>query len=187
MMEVKGVAFLARQQLMMEAFGEQVWREFLTGFAKQQPLFARPVMPMTLLPVDSFLALNDAIVQRFYRGDMHQAYWQFGERSAEYALRQGQLKAMFGPGDYKRFLQFTPGIWKGYFTEGVLQTEAPAGKGYTDLHITGVSIPHQYFEFAVMAFAKRGLEVLGAKNLRYETLKGFSRGDKVVHYRFHAS
>jgi hypothetical protein len=186
MMEVKGVALLARQTMMVEAIGEQAWRDFLAEFARQHPVFARPVMPMTLLPVDAFIRLNDTMLQRFFKGDV-QTYWLFGEKSADYALRQGQLKAMFGPGDYKRFLQFTPGIWKGYFTEGVLEAIAPKGAGYTDLRITGVSTPHVYFEYSVMAFAKRGLEVLGAKNLRYETLKGFAQGDNEVHYRFHVS
>lgn len=185
MMEVKGVAFLARQMMMQQAFGEKVWRDFLAEFAKQEPVFAKPVMPLTLLPVQPFIRLNDALLQRFYKGDVAAGYWQFGEKSAEYALRQGQLKAMFGPGDYKRFMQFTPGIWKGYFTEGVLEAIAPKGAGYTDLRITGVSSPHVYFEYAVMAFAKRGLEVLGAQNLRYEALKGYTRGDNEVHYRFH--
>jgi len=186
MMEVKGVALLARQSMMVEAIGEQAWRDFLAEFGKQYPVFARPVMPMTLLPVDAFIRLNDAMLQRFFKGDT-QTYWLFGEKSAEYALRQGQLKAMFGPGDHKRFLQFTPGIWKGYFTEGVLEAIAPTDAGYTDLRITGVSTPHVYFEYSVMAFAKRGLELLGAKNLRYETLKGFAKGDGEVHYRFHVS
>ena len=36
-----------------------------------------------------------------------------------------------------------------------------------------------------MGVMKRGLEVLGAKHVRSERLKGFSQGDTECHYRFH--
>ncbi|MDY7224993.1 hypothetical protein [Hyalangium rubrum] len=181
-MEVKGVAFLARQQMMVQSHGEATWRSFLEEFARREPRFAQPVMPVTRLPVDAFLRLNDALVQRFYNGDV-KAWWQFGVKSAEYALGQGQLKTMFSPNDFRRFLLFTPGIWKGYFTEGELQVKPESS--YTELRIISVPRPHLYFELSVMGFAHGGLTYLGARNLQYEVLKGFSKGNNEVHYRFH--
>jgi hypothetical protein len=180
-MEVKGVAFLARQSMTVRAFGEDAWRAFLADCAKKDPVFLQPVMPVTRLPVDAFMRLNDALLQRFYGGDV-KAYWQFGIKSAEYALGQGQLKAMFGPGDYRRFLLFTPGIWKGYFTVGDLQVQL--GAGFAELHITGVPKPHVYFELSVMGFAEGGLSYLGVKNPQHQVLKGFTKGDPDVLYRF---
>jgi hypothetical protein len=95
---------------------------------------------------------------------------------------KGQLKAMFAQADHRRFLQFFPGVWKAYFSAGTAQVET--GEGYADLRITGVPVPHAYFEFITMGFMKHGLEVLGAKNVRHERLKGFSKGDPECHYRF---
>ncbi|MFY1831731.1 hypothetical protein ACN47A_37800 [Myxococcus fulvus] len=183
-MEVKGVAFLARQQMAVQAHGEQAWRDFLADIKKREPVFSLPILPVTRIPVDAFLRFNEEMVQRFYGGDQG-VWWQFGVKSAEYALGQGQLKAMFSPGDFRRFLFFTPGIWKGYFTEG--EMEVLPGQGSTDLHIFKVPKPHVYFELSVMGFAAGGLTFLGAKDLKHEVLKGFTRKDADVLYRFNVS
>ncbi|QSQ22609.1 hypothetical protein JY651_47155 [Pyxidicoccus parkwayensis] len=183
-MEVKGVAFLARQQMMVQSHGEAAWKGFLTEFAKQEPFFANPIMPVTRMPVDAFLRLNEELLARFYAGNKD-AWWQFGVKSAEYALGQGQLRTMFSQGDLRRFLLFTPGIWKGYFTEGELSVHP--GQGYTDLSITHVPKPHVYFELSVMGFAHGGLSYLGARNLTRQVLKGYTKGDREVLYRFNVS
>lgn len=183
-MEVKGVAFLARQMTVVQEHGELAWRTFITQFAEKEPRFAQTVMPVTRLPVDSFVRLNEELVQRFYNGDP-KAYWQFGIKSAQYALSQGQLKTMFTAGDYRRFLLFTPGIWKSYFTGGELQVRPEVE--HTELRIIGVPRPHPYFELSVMGFASGGLQVLGASKLRHEIIKGFSRGHLEVVYRFYVN
>ncbi|WP_338863421.1 hypothetical protein [Myxococcus stipitatus] len=183
-MEVKGVAFLAREQMVVEAHGEQAWRDFMADMKKREPVFAQPVLPVTRLPVDAFLRLNEELLRRFYGGDPA-TWWHFGVKSAEYALGRGQLKAMFSAGDFRRFLFFTPGIWKGYFTEGFIEVQP--GTGYTDLRIVGVPKPHVYFELSVMGFASGGLTALGAKDLKHEVLKGFAKGDPEVFYRFNVS
>ncbi|MFP2931426.1 hypothetical protein ACLESO_40825 [Pyxidicoccus sp. 3LG] len=183
-MEVKGVAFLARQQMMVQSHGEAAWKGFIADFAKKEPFFAMPIMPVTRMPADAFLRLNEELLARFY-GNNKDAWWQFGIKSAEYALGQGQLKTMFSQGDLRRFLLFTPGIWKGYFTEGDLNV-TPA-QGHTDLSITNVPRPHVYFELSVMGFAYGGLTFLGAKNLKHQVLKSYSKGDKEVLYRFNVS
>jgi hypothetical protein len=183
-MEVKGVAFLARQLAVVQDHGEAAWRAFLADFAQREQIFAQPVMPVTRLPVDAFLRLNDALVERLYGGEP-KAYWQFGVKSAEYALGQGQLKAVFAPGDYRRFLLFTPGIWKSYFTDGELQARAEGTA--MELRIAHVPRAHIYFELSVMGFAAGGLMLLGAKSLRHEVLKGFSKGNTEVLYRFYVT
>ncbi|NMO14498.1 hypothetical protein HPC49_32640 [Pyxidicoccus fallax] len=183
-MEVKGVAFLARQQMMAQSHGEATWKSFLTDFAKKEPFFANPIMPVTRMPVEAFLRLNEELLTRFYGGNQS-AWWQFGIKSAEYALSQGQLKTMFSQGDLRRFLLFTPGIWKGYFTAGDLSVNP--GQDSTDLSITNVPRPHVYFELSVMGFAHGGLNYLGAKNLSHQVIKGYTKGDKDVLYRFNVS
>jgi hypothetical protein len=183
-MEVKGVAFLARQMMMVQEHGEETWRTFLAEYARREPIFARPVMPVTRIPVDAFVRFNEALVQRFYGGD-RKVFWQFGIKSAEYALSKGQLKLMFAPGDFRRFLLFTPSMWKGYFTEGEMVARPETDS--VELHISNVRRPHLYFELTVMGFAEGGLQFLGAKNLQHEILKGFSRGHNEVLYRFRFS
>ncbi|MFP2932356.1 hypothetical protein ACLESO_45820 [Pyxidicoccus sp. 3LG] len=181
-MEIKGTAFLARHESVVADFGEPAWRAFLTEYAKKDPVFTKPVLPMTWIPAESYVRFSEALLARFYKNDP-KAYWTFGENAAGAALTKGQLKAMFSQADYRRFLQFFPGVWKAYFSAGSALVEA--GDGRADLHITGVGIPHAYFEYITMGFMKRGLEVLGAKNVKSERIKGFSMGDTECHYRFH--
>lgn len=183
-MEVKGVAFLARQMMVIQDRGQEAWKQFIQEFAQREPLFAQTVMPVSRLPVDAFLRFNEALIDRLYGGEP-QVFWEFGARSAEYALGQGQLKTLFAAGDFRRFLLFTPGIWKGYFTEGELRVKAEANA--SELHLVGVPRPHIYFELSVMGFAAGGLKMLGAKNLRHEVLKGFSKGNAEVLYRFYVT
>ncbi|GMT98171.1 hypothetical protein KH5H1_22900 [Corallococcus caeni] len=181
-MDVKGVAFLARQTMMVQAFGEPAWKAFVAEQAKRDPIFGQLIMPVSRIPADAFLRFNEAMTQRFYGGDT-KAYWQYGIKSAEYALSQGQLKTMFGKDDFRRFALFTPGIWKGYFTEGDLTAQLQGDT--VELRITGVPRPHVYFELAVMGFAAGGLAYLsGRKEIHHEVLKGFSKGDLEVLYRF---
>jgi hypothetical protein len=182
-MDVKGVAFLARQTMAVQAFGEAAWKAFLAEQAKRDPVFGQLIMPVSRIPADAFLRLNEAFTQRFYGGDT-KAYWQYGVKSAEYALGQGQLKTMFAKGDFRRFALFTPGIWKGYFTEGELTAQLDGDT--VELRITGVPRPHIYFELAVMGFAAGGLAYLSGhpQDIHHEVLKGFSKGDLEVLYRF---
>ncbi|MBZ4419904.1 hypothetical protein [Myxococcus sp. RHSTA-1-4] len=181
-MEIKGTAFMARHESVVAEFGEAAWRSFLTEYAKTDPVFAKPVLPMTWIPADSYVRFSEALLARFYKNDP-MAYWSFGENAATHALTKGQLKPMFAQADFRRFLQFFPGVWKSYFTAGTAHVET--GESSADLRITGLPRPHAYFEYITMGFMKHGLEVLGAKNVRAERLKGFSQGDAECHYRFH--
>jgi hypothetical protein len=180
-MEVKGAAFLGRQLMLVQDYGEPAWRAFIAEYSVREPLFAQTVMPVTRMPVDAFLRFNEALVQRFYSRTPN-IYWQFGVKSAEYALGRGQLKAMFAPGDFRRFLLFTPGIWKSYFTAGELLVRPEAD--YTELRMASIPRPHVYFEQSVMGFAAAGLQMLGASKLQHEVVKGFSTGHTEVIYRF---
>lgn len=183
-MNVRGVAFLARKALLVREHGEPTWRDFLSDYARRDPFFAEPVTAVTSIPAEKFLAFNDALVARFQGGDV-QAYWRLGEQSAEWALTEGQNKNLFQPGEYRRFLFAGSAIYSSYFDQGAYKTTT--GAGYTDVTIRDVPIHHAYFELSVMGYLKRGLELLGAKGVRYERLSGFTRGDDFVHYRFWVS
>lgn len=178
-MHVKGTAWLARDEAMTKAFGEARWRAFLERLRPRAPFLATPVMPISRIPVEPFLAVHDALVDEFYDGDT-QAYWRFGETSAEWAL-QHQLRDLFAAGEGRRFLQFSPTIYKGYFDGGELVAE-PSRSDVT-LVIRGVEPAHVYFEFSIIGFAAGGLRVLGVP-CEPACVKGFSRGDAEVRYRF---
>lgn len=179
-MKVKGMAFLARQALAMAEQGAAEWNAFLRDFARKEPVFAEAVHPVSQLPADAWVRLNEAYVERFHGGDTR-AWWHFGKASAQFALRMGQLQGLFEPGEARRFLEFTPGIWRAYFDGGEL--DAFPRPGYVELHLRGVPHPHPYFEFSIMGYAVGGAEVLLGQVVRYEALDGFSMGGREVRYR----
>lgn len=178
-MHVKGNAWLARSEAVEKEFGAARWQTFVKGQAAKVKFLATPVMPISRLPVEEFLAVHDALVKEFYGGDPR-AYWRFGESSAEWALTH-QLRELFAPEEGRRFLQFSPTIYKGYFDGGELVTELTPT--HVDLIIRGVEPRHVYFEATIIGFAAGGLRVLKVPT-EPECLKGFSRGDAEVRYRF---
>jgi hypothetical protein len=181
-MHVRGVAFLARQELLRQEVGAERWSAYLTGMRPRLQFLASPVLPVTRIPIDEFLALNEDIVRTFYQGDQS-VWWRFGEQSGEWAL-QKQLKGLFEAGEARKFLQFTPKIWASYYDGGQLTAEA--GDGTVDVRIFDLPVQHLYFEASVIGFAKGGLKVLGFPDASPQRLKGFTQGDDEVLYRYPA-
>lgn len=180
-MNVRGVAFLSRQSMTIAEHGEPAWRTFMQGVTAQDPFFKQSVLPITSIPAEKFIAFNDALIAEFHGGDV-QAYWKFGEKSAAWALTQGQAKGFFKPGEYRRFLMSGSAIWSTYFDAGSFKVVP--GKGFTDVLVLDVPLPHVYFEYSVLGYLKGGVELLGAHGVRHEALRGFAKGDPDVHYRF---
>lgn len=180
-MHVKGIAYLAREASMVQSHGAERWRSFIDAWRKEHPQFPATVLPISKIEADDFIALNDAMVRAFYGGDVTRAYWDFGEKSGQFALTQGQLKGLFQPGECRRFLQFTPAVYKGYFDGGEIKViDHPQS---VEIHIQHVPA-HVYFEYSVLGFAKGALEVLGSPHPTPECVRGFSRGDPDIFYRF---
>ena len=55
---------------------------------------------------------------------------------------------------------------------------------HEDEKLTGVPIKHVHFEFTVMGYVKRGLELIGTTIESTQAVTGFSTGEQDVHYRF---
>ncbi len=178
-MHVKGNAWLARHEAMEKAVGAERWGAFLKAQAPAVPFLSTPVLPISKLPVTDFLTVHDALVREFFQGD-DKAYWRFGEISAEWALVH-QLRGLFQPKEGRRFLLFSPSLYKGYYDGGELVTDVTPE--HVDLIIRGVEPRHVFFEYSVIGFAAGGLKVLEAP-VTPTCLAGFSKGDAEVRYRF---
>ncbi|MFO0594699.1 MAG: hypothetical protein U0228_05330 [Myxococcaceae bacterium] len=176
-MHVKGNAWLSRAAAMEKEFGAERWKQFVT--TQKASFLQAPVMPISRIDVDEFLSVNDAMVREFYAGD-EKAWWRFGEMSAQWALAN-QLRGLFAEHEGKRFLFFSPTIYKNYFDAGELVVESTPAT--VDLIIRNVGRTHVYFEYSIIGFAVGGLKVLKVE-AAHECIKGFSKGDDEVRYRF---
>ncbi len=179
-MNVKGVAFLARQALVVSERGQTAWDAFVTNFRRREPSLPEPMLPVTKIEVGVFLRFCDELNRAFY-GGTPDAYWHFGVAAGKTALGTGQLKGLFQKGEAKKFLQFTPQVYKGYFDSGSL-TYAETGDGHCTVTLSGAP-EHYYFEGAVFGFAQGALEYLQARWPEGRKMPPSKPGDIVYRWR----
>lgn len=180
-MNVKGTALIARKQTVEAEFGEEAWQAFFAKIVETDPMLDG-VLPITSIPVASFLAFSDALVEAFYRGDQ-KVHWRFGEDSAEWALTNGPYAHFRVSRDVPAFLRATPMLWKAYYSEGSFEASMdPEGK-YVRAHIE-CPVRHLHFEYSVMGFTARALKLVGVKARSHYVERGFAQRDRDVLYRF---
>ncbi len=182
-MRVKGTAIVARRQTVMAEFGAEAWDAFWRDFTDTHaPELAHGVLPTATVPAETFLALSDALVERFYAGDPR-AYWRFGVESASWALVDGPYANFVGTRDVASFLEVAPALWRAYYSAGAFTAKLAEDRRLVRARIES-PVRHVHFEFSVMGFVERALTLVGADVMGHEVVRGFSRGDDHVHYRF---
>lgn len=182
-MRVKGTAYHARLNLLRAKWGDRKLDEYVAAFCERHPRFPRNVLPSTWIPAAEFLALIDAIVDDVYHGDPL-SLWQIGEASAEWTLTEGPYKNLLETRDLRRFAALAKAMYANFFDAGSARSEYHDDR--VDLWIEGIPAPlrHLYFEYSVVGYFRRGLELLGQR-VRPECEQGFSKGDSSVLYRLH--
>ncbi len=183
-MDVKGTAFLARKVMLIEEIGEDAYQRFLAEMAERDPIFGQSIIATTLIPIRSFIAFNEAILERFFDGDPN-AYFRFGEKSAEYALLIGPYKRIRETSSVAAFVESARFNYQGYYTAG--RAEGTLDGDEADLKIHGIPADcrHLYFEYVIAAYVRRGIELTGLRSATMTRVLGFSRGDEEIHYRYH--
>jgi hypothetical protein len=184
-MEVKGTAFLGRKAMIEREHGAERFADVVRAAAQRDPVFKTTVLATTRLPIDAFLRLNDLLVRELYDGD-ELSYFRFGEASAAWALSpEGPYRRLVLDKSVAEFAASAPTIYRNYFTDGEAVSEQHGDE--IRLSILGIEAPHHhvYFEYAITGYFKRGLEMVSARRVHMNALKGFSRGDDrvVYHYR----
>jgi len=182
-MDVKGTAFLARKVMLIDEIGEDRFNRIVSDFGKKEPIFNQPIHATTLIPIQVFVAFNDALVDELYGGD-RRAYMRFGEKSAEYALMIGPYKRIRETNSVSVFVEAARFIYQGYYTAG--RAEGSMEGDTADLRLHGVPCEHKhlYLEYASAAYVRRGIELIGMHSVAMTCVRGFSQGDDEVHYRY---
>ena len=182
-MHVKGTAFLARRAMLAQEIGEERTAQLVEWFTREYPDLPRVVLATTSIPFPAFIAFNEMLVRDVYGGDV-QSYWRFGERSDEWALTAGPYKHIAATRSVAEFAATGRLIYQNYFTEG--RAETAMKEGSVDLRLLDIAAPdrHEYLEYAIVGYFKRGLELVGARAVTATRVKGFSRRDPEVHYRY---
>jgi hypothetical protein len=179
-MDVKGTAFLARRTFVTRDHGADAFEAVVAHVAKLHPSLGEPVVATTRIPVRAFIALNDEIVMRLYGGDQ-QSYFRFGEESAVWGLTVGPYKSLVAEKSVRGLVASVPVIYKSYFSEGECIAKLK-DESCAELRIQGVEPRHVYFEYAISGYFARGLEIVSDRLVKMNKLRGFSLGDRDVHY-----
>ncbi len=182
-MEVKGTAFVARKKMIISQFGEEKFKELMNEVIEKEPYFKNDILPFTLIPVDKFLLFSDLSLKKFYNND-NRVYWIMGEKSAEYALIDGPYRNLIKNREIGRVVtEALPVLWKVYYTAGDVEVKYEPGS--VDARLYNVPINHYHFEYVVMGYLNKILELCGAKSITYEKIKTIEKGDKEINYKFH--
>ncbi len=181
-MFIKGTAFRALRDLMIQELGEEKWNTFFEEYSKENSDFSSPIYPITDIDVLEFIKLNDAIIDRFYKGDK-KTYFRFGEKSAKWVLREGPYQKLRIAKDYRAFIERAGVVYGLYYSES--KAEAKYSEDVLDYWIRGVPNPYRnvYVEYTTIGFFRGGVQLTGCQVLDTQCIKGFSKGDDEVHYR----
>ena len=180
-MKIKGTAFLGRKVFIVKVFGVETWANLLKEIAGRNPFFEREIMPITLIEEDDFLEFNDFIVKKLYGGNK-EIYWTFGDESAKWALTEGPLKAFMASNKIEHFIGTVSHLWKSYYNEGQAGVKN-IGANLYDVEISGVELRHVYYEYTTFGFLKTGLILSGAKKVKLDCVRGFSKGQRDILYK----
>lgn len=182
-MDVKGTAFLARKALLAQELGEARAAAFLADYAREDPYFAGTILATTIMPIEKFIAFNEAIIREVYDGD-RTAYLRIGAASAEWSLTVGPYKHMRASKNLAQFAESGRLLYQNFYSEG--RAETTIAENVIDLRLLGIPSAHQhlYLEYAIVGYFQRGLELVGARAVKHQRVRGFSAGDADVHYRY---
>ncbi|MBI5544689.1 MAG: hypothetical protein HY901_12425 [Deltaproteobacteria bacterium] len=181
-MDVKGISFLTRMEQITKDAGEDAWNRFHLDLVKRDPFFERTILATTLIPIEKYLDFSDAAVDAFAGGDKN-TYWKVGENAALWALQNGPYRAILLNKDARSFVERSlPRLWTTHFTDGAIQMRF--AEELIEVEIHDLPVHHCVFEFLVMGYIKKALELFGLKSVVTERLKGWDSPDGEIHYRF---
>jgi hypothetical protein len=182
-MEAKGMFFVGRRQYIVSRFGEARWDAFIAQMAKLDPVFARPILATTRVPIASYLRFNEECLRSIFAGDP-QSYWIIGEESGAWALTAGPYKHYReNRTEFRTFIERSlPQIWSNYFTAGELKTSVEGTSVHAE--IVGLPVWHLSFEYSVMGFLRRAIQLAGFPVQSQVRVRGVSAGHAAIEYRF---
>ena len=184
-MNVKGIIFNTGKTTIISVFGEKPWNDFAVKLAEKDKFFGNMIMTITPIPITKFIFFLDELVKEFFNNDYMQ-YITFGKVAAKFALTQdGPYKSYMLTKDVKLFVETVlPKFYATYFDEGVVK--ARIENNIVHIHLTGLPIKNNYFEYLIMGYFQKAFKILGKKGVATR-VRSFAAGDQDTYFTFELS
>ncbi len=167
-MFVKGTAFIARKHEMVARYSERRWSEFVADLAERYPFFAEPVVTTTQIPIESFLGMQELLLEEFFGSTEEWAYRELGELSARWTFTSGPYSTTIDAQESEEFIEETmPTLWRVYYDFGSLQGRILDERSF-EFWSADIPVQHPHFITTVPAFIVAGLKIRGVVDLRCE-------------------
>lgn len=164
MVEIKGVAISGSIEAFKAKFGKEEYAKILEKLnAEDKNMFSSIILSNLWYPLDSFVRYIEVLYQLYYGGD----YSKLQLNSEE--IIDKQLR-----GIYRLFIQLgTPefvvkkiGFINSSYFKGMTLEVIENKKGKYIGHYTGFEKQHRVFQYTIIGFYKRAMEISGAKNVK---------------------
>jgi hypothetical protein len=175
------VTLVARRKGIVDKFGEDAWLAFVKDMGGRYPTLDGPFVATATIPIDEFLAINDEIVKRFYRGNPR-AYFEVGRASAHWALTEGPYKEYARRG-LEALVQFLPSLYHTYYAETTSRIELRLERNIVHYKILDLPRWHPYLEYVIVAFAQGALEVVTGKRSVAHPVASGPAAVREIYYR----
>jgi hypothetical protein len=182
-LKIKGSALLARREIVVHRFGDRAWANLIADMAGECPSFRSPIVAASQVPVDEFLAFHDELVRRFFSGDPG-TYHDLGDQSAEWALTKGPYKNFLARKDVPGYVEAIPSLSSAYWTDAPTSYRATLQGDTVEFEVSGLPLWHPYFEYFVVAYNKRALELVSGKRVEMSRVRGGSGASYFYRFRF---
>ena len=177
-MQVKGMAFIARQASVAAKFGNEKLEQVMDAAPQVRALMTSSgnFYPSRLYEYEHYTAFNQSVCDILYNGD-EKAYIEMGEESAEAAL-QSVHKIFIMNKDVRSFLRSLPVIYNAYYVDmgaAKIDIDDKINSAVTEIHVPGR--PHRSLCQIISGYVKRGLALCGARDITLNETACQCRGD----------
>jgi len=180
-MNVSGLSILTRKILVTRSFGSDAWAHFYRDVACEQRCFRSLITANSEVPLPAFLAFQDELMRRFFKGD-GEAYVKLGRESSRWALGEGPLKALVQGKDLESMVAALPAFHSVYLKGATTRSEATLTGGAVEFKVFDLPQWHPYFEHFIVGYIAEVLEMFCASSIHPVRMHGGAGKD--YHYLF---
>ncbi len=182
-LKVRGGAFLATKQFLLEKLGEKEYGEKIKEFSPEIKSFLKSnIIENLFYPYELFAKLNKDIVEKIFKGDKKRLR-DIGKYSIRRAAN-GSFREVYMKTDLKTYVYNLGSFTFNYFYKfGKFKVmKFDSEKKEIIVHIFNIPFTDELFEERIAGALYAAAEIRNFKNIKVNITKRVSKGDKLCEY-----